>query len=369
MRILHFADVHLDRPFVGLPPHAARRRREQLVAAFRRCLDVARERAVDLVTIGGDLWEEEHVRADTRKSVAYALEQLGIPVLIVCGNHDPLLPGGSYLRTAWPGNVTLASRRTLTEHRFDGVSLWAVSWGGGDLTERIIEHADLPQDGRTHLLLVHGTSLAAAFAVDDTSYMPFDPAVVARAGFALCLAGHIHVASHIERVLYPGSPEPLGWGEEGRHCVAVVDTRDMTVELVDVSSTRYDRLEIDCTGCRSSAEAEDRAARVLRDEGGEGLYRRVLLVGKVDPDCEISATRISQLHEHRYAGLVVEDRTEPVLDAARRAERRSLDGLFARKLQERLESTQDESERRVLELALQAGLRAVDGREVILRVD
>ena len=76
MRILHFADVHLDRPFTGLTPDRAKDRRHDLFEAFRRCLALAREREVDLVTIGGDLWEEEHVRADTCNSVAHELGQL-----------------------------------------------------------------------------------------------------------------------------------------------------------------------------------------------------------------------------------------------------------------------------------------------------
>ena len=45
------------------------------------------------ITIGGDLWEEENVRPDIRNSVAYELGQLDIPVLICCGNHDPLVTG------------------------------------------------------------------------------------------------------------------------------------------------------------------------------------------------------------------------------------------------------------------------------------
>ena len=43
MRILHFADVHLDRPFVGLSPEAGDHRRRELFGAFRRCLTLAQE--------------------------------------------------------------------------------------------------------------------------------------------------------------------------------------------------------------------------------------------------------------------------------------------------------------------------------------
>ena len=57
MKILHLADVHLDRPFVGLPADEARARRADLLGTFRRCLEAARGHGVDAVTIGGDLWE------------------------------------------------------------------------------------------------------------------------------------------------------------------------------------------------------------------------------------------------------------------------------------------------------------------------
>lgn len=374
MRILHFADVHLDRPFVGLPPEVAARRRVDLFEAFRRCLTVARERDADLITIGGDLWEEEHVTADTRHSVCYELAQVGVPVLIACGNHDPLIEGGSYLRTAWPNNVTVVPRRNVSDHSFGDVCIWSVSWGGGDLSPLLIERLEAPQDGRKHLLLVHGTSVAAPFA--DTageSYCPFDPKLVRRAGFAVCLAGHVHMASFVDDVVYPGSPEPLGWGEQGRHGVAVVDVDvdvdETRVELLDINDKRYESREVDCSGCASSAEIDARVASALTDADPQNVFLRLRLVGEVGADCAVDRTKIVGRHRAAYAVLVAEDRTEPLLDIDSRAERKSLDGLFVRKLRERIATASTERERRLAELALQAGLHAIDGHEVILRVD
>jgi hypothetical protein len=61
MRILHIADVHLDRPFVDLGAADARARRAEVRDTFRRALKIGEERNVDLITIGGDLWEDENV--------------------------------------------------------------------------------------------------------------------------------------------------------------------------------------------------------------------------------------------------------------------------------------------------------------------
>lgn len=211
MRLLHFADVHLDRPFAGLSQEVARRRRRGLREAFDRLTAAAREHEVDLVTIGGDLWEDENVVADTRNSVAYQLKQLGVPVLLACGNHDPLLPGGNYHRTSWPSNVHLFAEDEPSEFKANGVSVWGVSWKGASLDPRFLERFRVPDDGRTHLLLIHGTARDATHAIGGEGYCPFEVQQVARAGFALCLAGHLHAATERQNLLYPGSPEPLGW--------------------------------------------------------------------------------------------------------------------------------------------------------------
>ncbi len=368
MRILHLADVHLDRPFVGLPRAVAAAQRRALFTTFCRALEIARDRGAELVTIGGDLWEEEHVRGDTRASVAHELEQLGIPVLIACGNHDPLIPGGSYRRTAWPANVEIVPLSRLREFRYGDVSIWSVSWGGGDLSSRLLEHFEAPQDGRRHLALLHGTAPTAPFADEADRYFPIDPTRLRNAGISACLAGHIHAASHVEGVVYPGSPEPLGWAERGRHCVAVVDVGEQVgVELVDVNSTRFETIEIDCSECESSAAVDDRVERAL-EQADPNLFLRVRLVGVVGLECEIDASHAAGSRRSSYALLELQDRTETSLEIEGRLERKSLDGLFTRKLLEQIDAAPDEHGRRIARLALEAGLRAVEGREPVLRV-
>ncbi len=370
MRILHFADVHLGRPFVGFSYEAGEQRRRELFDAFRRCLTLAKEHGVDLVTIGGDLWEEEHVKADTRNSVAHELEQLALPVLIACGNHDRLVPGGSYMRTAWPSNVQIAPLRTLTEHVFDDVSVWAISWGARELPPNLLDHVELRDRSSTNLLLIHGSSTGVCFG-EIAAYFPFDPVAVEAAGFDRCLAGHVHEASDIANVVYPGSPEPLGWGEGGRHCVALVDVvdGDVGVDLIDVNKKRYEQREIDCSGCKSSAEIERRLTEHLTDEDAAAIFLRASLVGEVGPDCIIEPQIVGGKQSGRYAALAVVDATEPILDIDARAGHKGLDGLLVRNLQARIAEASSEREKRLAELALQAGLRALDGRDVILRVD
>jgi len=368
--ILHLADVHLDRPFVGLSRHAARRRRAELADAFHRCLALADERDVDLITIGGDLWEEEHVTADTSQSVVYELEQVGRPVLIIAGNHDPLVPGGMYSRITWPGNVRLVRGSEPELHEFGNVVVWGVSWTGGDLSGAFLSRFHAPEDGRTHLLLLHGTSGQLAYPTEEDTFT-FQAGDIRVAGFARCLAGHVHFGSDDGTIVYPGSPEPLRWNETGPHCVALVSVEDgdVAVELLPVNQRVVETRQVDCAGCTSSAEVADRLRTGLRDPDPGRVYLRVALDGEVGPDCTVDLGRIRAEHEPRYAGLLLEDRTHLALDVDARAERRGLDGLFVRRMRERLAQAGNEEEQRTLELALEAGLRAIDGRDRILDVD
>lgn len=372
MRILHLADVHLDRPFVRADRREGTRDRARLRETFTRCLELARQGEVEAVTIGGDLWEDEHVSADTRGFVASELSKLGCPVLLICGNHDPFLPGGNYERTDWPDNVHVFEPSTLTEHPLtDDISVWGISWGGGSLDPSFLRAGAAPGDGRTHLVLVHGTATPLATVHDDSSYCPFEPARINEAGFAYCLAGHIHAARQTSELVYSGSPEPLGWGEMGRHCVAVVTVAEGTVEteLLDINQHHYDERPVECEGCEHSGEIAERVEAALTDPDPGVVHLRVVLGGEVAPDCEVRVEELARQAGERYAELVLVDRTRLGYDLESLAAQPTAKGYFIRHVQQRVAEAADDQERRQLERALSAGLRALDGREDIIDVD
>lgn len=333
---------------------------------FHRCLEAAKEERADIVTIGGDLWEDENVTPDTRASVAHELARLEVPVLLVCGNHDPLLPGGHYARTAWPSNVRLFQSDEPTEYRLNGLSIWGVSWTGGRLSADFLDRFAAPaDDGRVHILLLHGTAGSGRYA-SDGGQCPFTPDQVYEAGFALCLAGHLHSASASETVVYPGSPEPLGWSETGRHCYAVIDVQSPeaapSVRLVDANRRRFATTSVNCSHVGSSAELSERLRAVLDHDDRESVFLRAELTGLLGPDVSLDLVRLSAEGEG-YASLVVVDRTNPSYDLDAIADQPTARGGYVRRLRERIEASEDDRERETLVLALEAGLRALDGHE------
>lgn len=373
MRVLHMADVHLDRPFVELSRADARAQRAEVRETFGRALDIARERNADLITIGGDLWEDENVVADTRLSVARELEGTGMPVAIVAGNHDPLLPGGNYAQTTWPSNVRLFGRKP-EELKIGDASIWGVSWTADGLTADFLDTFRVPKDGRCHLLLIHGTAATNPYFAESSKHCPFNPARATAAGFDAVLSGHLHVASWNDGVVYPGSPEPLGWGETGRHCVAIVDTNPAgtppQVEFVDINRRRYVRLRIDCSGCESSAEVND-AIRAETDNilEPQRVCLKLELIGRVGAATDVQTSAIRAELAGRFDVIRVENELNRAWDLETLARQPTADGRFVTMLMKRLDETDDARERKVIKLALEAGLSAMRGEGPVLNVD
>jgi DNA repair exonuclease SbcCD nuclease subunit len=362
MRILHFADVHLDRPFIGMGLEAARKRRAGLRLAFDRCLDLARDRDADLITIGGDLWEDEHVTSDTIRWVADRLTRFGRPVVVVAGNHDPLSPGGPFDRATWGENVTvLAGDDGLTRVDVDELTIWGMSWRRSvPLVSAALKRFRVPEAGRRNVLLLHGTC-GAVFG-DQQSHCPFTSDDVRRAGFDVCLAGHLHAAGvRDDLVVYPGSPEPLSWSESGRHTAAIVDlpaAGDAVIDLVDVNTARYAVRRVDVNGAESSADIEREALALLVDIGDPGgLHLRVELEGRLAPGCDASDPAIAEtLRTSGLASVDVRDRTRPAFDLDALADGTGVRAAFVRRMRERI-ATDGE----VAEVALDLGLRALEG--------
>jgi exonuclease SbcD len=205
----------------------------------------------------------------------------------------------------------------------------------------------------------------------EGAYCPFSPEETRAAGFAYCFAGHIHSASSSDALVYPGSPEPLGWGELGRHCVALasIESTGVEVELVEVNSHRYEERKVSCQDCEHGAEVAERLESALSDSDAGVVHLRAVLEGEVDRECLIDPEELAAPYRERYAEFAVIDETYPRYDLEALAAQPTAAGHFVRRLQERIEDETDQDQRHILELALASGLRALDGHEDIVRVD
>jgi DNA repair exonuclease SbcCD nuclease subunit len=219
-RVLHTADVHL---------HGERPARRDALEAV---LSLAAERDVDVVTIGGDLFDRpddvESLRADLRNDL---FADRPFEILLIPGNHDE----AAFRDDVFFGDACTVLAEAPFEH-----------WTSADGALRItgLPYREAPDDdlllalrdreafGGTEALLLHG-SLDAPFA-DETGdegagrYFPVSRDLLAELGFDYYLAGHYHGAHQVSlpdgaTFTYPGTPASTTTAETGRRRVSLLD--------------------------------------------------------------------------------------------------------------------------------------------------
>jgi DNA repair protein SbcD/Mre11 len=358
LRLLHFADLHLDRSFAAqrLFGVAAQRRREDLRVALQRILDRAGQRQVDLVTCAGDLFEHDHITRETASFLPQVFAQADRPVLIAPGHTDPATPSSPYRYLRWPANVTVASHTDLRPYLYGGVTVWAAGFDPSNASDSALSSAPAHGDG-AHLLLLHASDMHSV----PEAVTPVAPIVqnqVQQAGFAHALLGHYHNAQSQGLLTYPGSPEPLGWDETGRHCVALVtvaDDRSVTVELQDINQRRFVEETLDVTGMTSREQVRDAVLAARESRHLEGSVLRARLVGERAQTLDLDARALALECNDSFAHLEFLDETHHVHDLEAVGSEFTSRGEMVRQLQARRgEPESDETVGRALQIALDA---------------
>jgi DNA repair exonuclease SbcCD nuclease subunit len=92
--VVHSSDIHVDhgtepRPFGS-----------DGVGALRAVLEAARRVGADVTLLAGDTFEHNRLPADLLARAAAVLEEAGMQVVMLPGNHDPLTPDSVFRRGA-----------------------------------------------------------------------------------------------------------------------------------------------------------------------------------------------------------------------------------------------------------------------------
>jgi len=372
-RILHFSDLHLDRSFAGLgmAVSEAAKRRQELRDALRRIVDLALELDVAALTVGGDLYEHERVTLDTGHFIADQFRRLAPrPVLIAPGNHDPYVPDGLYRRMQWPANVHIFSSPRWEEKRLDtDLVVFGAGHTSPDLRDNLLAELRANASDGVAIALVHASDISAV-PQNKAAHCPFRAEDVERSGVAFALLGHYHDMRLRPqgRPLYgyPGSPEPLDFGEAGDHFVLLLECGpgSVTAEPQKFNQVIYETAEIDITGMEHSDVVRQAICALAGNPGPSPAIMRVTLVGQADPHLDLDTESLlgSCAQHFRYLDPII-DRTEPPFDLEQIRQERTTRGAFVRMMEEKIQGAQGR-EREILEKALQYGLQAFAGQEV-----
>lgn len=358
LRLLHFADLHLDRSFAAqrLFGVAAQRRREDLRAALQRILERAAQEQVDLITCAGDLFEHDHITRETASFLTQALTDAARPVLIAPGHSDPATPSSPYRYLRWPSNVTVATHVDLRPYAYGGVNVWAAGFNPANTSDSALSSAPPLGDG-THLLVLHASDMHSV-PEGVTPVAPIVQHQVEQAGFRHAALGHYHNAASHGLLTYPGSPEPLGWDETGRHCVALVTVADngtVSVDLQDINQRQFVEETLDVTGMTSREQVRDAVLAARESHHLEGSVLRARLVGERAQALDLDPRALALECNDSFAHLEFLDETHRIHDLEAVGSEFTSRGEMVRQLQARRgDAETDETVGRALQLALDA---------------
>jgi DNA repair protein SbcD/Mre11 len=361
MRLLLFADLHLDTQFLWARRDAADRRRQSLRDTLGTIAALARSLDVDALLCAGDLYEQERFSPDTAAFLRSILQRLHpIRIFISPGNHDWLGQASVYAQERWSPHVTIFQAGELRPATLaEGLTLWGAAHRAPAGTHGFLD-GFRPDRGGVHLALFHGSEHGAfAFAGQGKAvHAPFTQEQVRASGLSHAFVGHYRTAVDADCFTYPGNPDPLTFGEAAgpdRGAVLVEVHPDGTVDRQrhPVAHSQVHDLTVDVTGCASGQEARDLVAQELSGLSG---WARVTLNGEVPPEVDLRPALRQDVAPHLDALVVRADGVRPAYDVDAIAAEPTVRGQFVRDVRE---SRLPEEERRRV---LVTGLRALAGR-------
>lgn len=161
VRVLHTSDIHLGAPHLGESGVAsASVFNDRARHALRRLVEASSQADIDLIIIAGDLFDSNRVDAETIEFTFRQLDATRIPVVILPGNHDCLVPGCVYSQvlSRLSSNVhvlTVAEGETMSFPELD-----LCVWGKPitSYTDDVRPMKDVPSRGmeRWHIAVAHG---------------------------------------------------------------------------------------------------------------------------------------------------------------------------------------------------------------------
>ncbi len=263
-RFLHAADIHLDSPLRGLDRYEGapvERLREATRRALENLVELAIDTPVDFVLVAGDLYDGEWEDFCTGlffARQAARLDQAGIPMVIVAGNHDAANRMSRQLPL--PRSATLMLPGEAQTIRLEGlkVAIHGQSFGERATAENLAAGYPRPVPGWFNIGLLH-TSLTGRQGHDV--YAPCSLEHLRAKGYDYWALGHVHR----HEVVLEDPPVVFSGNLQGRHiretgpkgCVLVeVEGRQVRWKFVPLDVVRWEE-------CRGEADGIDTEADLL----------------------------------------------------------------------------------------------------------
>lgn len=361
MKVVHFSDLHLDSPFAwtGAARGAARQRRQALRDTLVRIVDLTCKVNADALLCGGDLYEQEYFSPDTAEFLKTTFAGLApIPVYIAPGNHDWYGPQSLYAQVDWSENVSVFREAALCEVELeDGLWLWGAAHLAPANTGNFLDDFRMERSG-IHIALFHGAerSWFVEQGAEKQPHAAFDADEIEAAGLAHAFLGHYHRPKDAEFHTYPGNPDPLTFGEDGRRgaVVATIGPNGRVArERHLVAVTEMHDLELDVTGMTTQQQVLEWVEAEISSLSG---FARLTVKGEIASTIDIHERTLRDRLSNFEALQIVFGDLRPTYNLESIRQEPTVRGQFVRDVFD--SELAEEEKRRVVV----TGLRALEGR-------
>ena len=316
VRFIHASDLHLGAAFEGIratSPEVAEVLARSTYDALDAIVKLARDESAAFVLLAGDTCNraEGNLRAHLAlRKAARELQESGIALFIVFGNHDYLAPGRPDLD--WPENCTVfgsdASEPVIVSTDAGEAAVFGLSYGRRDEKQNLALRYPAPPGDLFSIGLLH---TACGPVSGHASYAPCTVEDLVARGYDYWALGHVHARAVLRpsspAIAYPGNPQGLNPNETGpRGCllVSVDDRKNPTIEFRETDAVRWCIEDVDITGMQRDQDLQDALEARLTELQGHGRPSlvRFRLVGRGPLHRLTSATSdLSDFEEHLRA--------------------------------------------------------------------
>jgi DNA repair exonuclease SbcCD nuclease subunit len=234
VKILHTADVHL------------RQDDSETVEALKQVLNKAEELNVDLLTIGGDLFDTSEDAEALRPELRELLKGNSFDILAIPGNHDEDV----YRENLRFGNdLEVLTDKPYATREFGDVEIIGVPFQSS-MDDELFSALKENSNDQTQLMLLHCTLdigfQSGGVGEEEGEYFPITKATLAELDYNYVLAGHIHSTDREVPLdnggtfIYPGSPVSHSTKETGRRKAILIDTEEDNVSSVSLETFYHD---------------------------------------------------------------------------------------------------------------------------------
>lgn len=373
IKIIHCADVHLDSPFTLNDPRNAEMRRREIRNSFISLVMYAKNYGARLFLISGDLFDEAYVTKDTVNLIIKEIASYpDCHFFISPGEADPYSAKSPYKLMKWSDNVHIFKSGDLTKIEIPELNadIYGYAFIGEPFETNPFANKKPQNQNRINILIGHGEILLTKDAYKKSSEVcPIKPSDIERSGFDYIALGHLHNGTGVKKFgesffSYPGCLSGRGFDEpehKGAMC-GEIDKNKCDLKGVKFSSKRYETVQIDI----SQFITENQIVEAIRLEAADfqdDTALRVELIGTLRPEFVFNPSEIEQRFT-QFHFVQIKNKTIPHIDENMLKYDKTVRGIFYRKLEPKLNS-KNEKERAEAQLALQYGLNAFAGLNII----